>query len=81
MTIADDDTASTIVNISEVKINPTVLEIVEGSARDYTVVLTSQSTGDVRIMIGGEDGEVSISDSGLTFTASNWDQEQTVTVR
>ena len=52
-----------------------------GSADNFTVVLGSQPTGNVAFSLGASDSsEVSISPSTLTFTSSNWNNAQTVTV-
>ena len=73
-----------------VTISPTTLTVTEGDATgvDYTVVLTSQPAGDVTVTITGHSGtDLSISgttlsgDDELTFTAANWSQAQTVTVK
>jgi hypothetical protein len=74
--ITDNDTAG--VTISAAAVNLT-----EGGAADsYTVVLTSQPTGDVTISVSG-DAQASASPTTLTFTASGgtaWNIPQTVTV-
>ena len=74
VSINDDDGASVIVS-------PTTLTIVEGRDKEYTVVLNSQPTADVIITIS-ETGssDVSADETTLTFTDSNWDERQTVTV-
>ena len=47
----------------------------------YTVVLDTEPTHEVTVTVGGHSGtDVSLSSSTLTFTTSNWDQAQTVTV-
>ena len=74
VTITDDDTRG--VTISE-----TALTFDEGSSADYTVVLDSQPTSDVSIAITAEgDADISVSPTNLTFTPSNWNSAQTVTV-
>ena len=72
------------VNINEtddrsVKVDPTSLDVPEGGSKTYTVVLTSQPTATVRVDISGASGDVSVNRSRLTFTTTNWHQEQTVT--
>ncbi len=53
--------------------------VTEGGATDnYTVLLTSQPVGDVVITPSGV--QVGVSPSSLTFTVSNWNLPQTVTV-
>ena len=72
--ITDDDTAG-------VSINPTELTVPEGGSGTYTVVLDSQPTADVTITISGHDAtDVSVDEATLTFTASDWNTPQTVTV-
>ncbi len=72
-TITDDDTAG-------VTVSPTSLTVEEGSNGSYTVKLDSEPTADVAVAVGGASGEVTVSGSPLTFTSSNYDTAQTVTV-
>ncbi len=72
--INDDDGVGIVVSES-------ALSIVEGGSTTYTVVLASQPTADVTVALATSSGsDVSVNASSLTFTASNWDDEQTVTV-
>ena len=74
MTIVDDDTRG-------VTVSPTELTLPEGSSSTYTVVLESQPTADVTVtpsVRGSRD--VRVSPPSLSFTADDWDDEQTVTV-
>ena len=74
VTISDDDTAA-------VTVNPTTLSVAEGGSSSYTVVLTSQPTGNVTVTpsrTGSSD--VTVSSSSLTFTPTNWSTARTVTV-
>ena len=74
VTITDDDTRG-------VTVSPTSLPVTEGSTNGYTVVLDSAPTGTVTVtptVTGSSD--VTVSDEVLTFTASTWDETQTVTV-
>ena len=73
VTVTDDDTAG-------VRISTPTLGIAEGGRGTYTVRLDSQPTGDVIVTVGGASGDVSVTNSPLTFTTGNWDMEQTVTV-
>ena len=74
VTVTDDETAG-------VSITPTQLTLAEGSSDSYEVVLTSKPSQDVTIAIGhGGDRDVGIDDRELTFTESNWDQAQIVSV-
>ena len=75
-----------------VTVSKETLVVPEGGEADYTVVLDSQPTGDVAVTVGGASGDVSVKmpapiqtqsltiPSRLTFTTSNWDTPQTVTV-
>ena len=74
VSIRDDDGAG-------VTVTPTALPIAEGSNATYRVVLDSQPTADVAVSVtvpGGSD--VSVDKTALTFTASTWNEAQTVTV-
>ena len=52
-----------------------------GSTQTFTVVLTGDPSSDVVIDVSSSDtGEATVSASSLTFTSSNWDTPQTVTV-
>ena len=74
LTIADDDERGVVAR-------PTALTVAEGGSGEYTVVLTSEPTGPVTV-------EVTVSGSPdvtalpvtRTFTPSDWDVPQTVTV-
>ena len=64
-----------------VQISPTSLTVPEGGDATYTVVLMSEPTGEVTVTpsLGSGDTDVTVS-GALTFTATDWDQAQTVTV-
>ncbi len=74
VTVTDDDTAG--VTVSE-----TGLTITEGGSGSYTVKLNTQPSGDVTITPSSNNTDVTLSPTTLTFTSSNWDTAQTVTVR
>ena len=72
-----------------VSITPTNLTIDEGDAtgNSYTVVSTTQPTGNVTVTISGHAGtDLTLSGTGLsttttlTFTTENWGTAQTVKV-
>ena len=77
VTITDDETA--MVTISE-----TSLEIVEGATATYTVVLDTEPAGDVTVTIGGATdndlNDLTPDKTSLTFTTTDWNTPQTVTV-
>ena len=77
--ITEDDSAG-------VTIAPTSMTVLEGRSNSYLVKLNSQPTADVTVAISGHSGAILtlsgttlVSDS-LTFTSSNWNTPQTVTV-
>ena len=73
ITIKDDDLAGIIYDITSVNLN-------EGRSITRTFRLKSQPTSDVTLNISSNNSSrLSISKSSLTFTASNWDIEQSVT--
>ena len=58
----------------------TTLTVDEGGSATYTVVLDVQPTSDVVITVSSGNTDVTASPATLTFTSSNWDTAQTVTV-
>jgi hypothetical protein len=75
VTILDDDTAGVTVTQSGGS-----TDVTEGGATDtYTVVLNSQPTSNVVISVS-PDSQTNVSPSQLTFTPSDWNTPQTVTV-
>jgi len=89
ITIADNDTAGVTITESGTPAGTTVGE--NGGTDTYMVVLTSEPTHDVTITVtsgtpsaavvdGGDAGTVGSASETLTFTATNWDDPQTVTV-
>ena len=72
--IIDDDTAG-------VTITPVELSLAEGASDTYSVVLDSEPSDTVRIdMSRSGSSDVTVSPSQLTFTASDWATDVTVTV-
>ena len=63
-----------------VAINPTLLEITEGGSDSYTVVLTTEPSATVTVGISGAADDVRLNRTRLSFSTSNWNREQTVTV-
>ena len=66
-----------------VTILPSHMNVREGGSRDYTVRLETNPTDDVIVTVRrapGADLDFSASPDRLTFTDSNWDKPQTVTV-
>ena len=76
LTLEDDDAAG--VRVSETALTVTEQDAAGGS---YTLVLDTEPTHEVTVTVSGHAGtDVSLSASTLTFTTSNWDRAQTVTV-
>ena len=75
-TITDDDARG-------VTVTPTAVTVDEGGDETYTVVLDSEPTADVAVTVTTDlaGTDVSVDKTSLTFTADNWNDEQTVTVR
>ena len=76
--VEDNDTRGVTLSVA-------TLSVPEGGSAEYTVVLDSEPTGEVTVtpsLEAGGDVDLSlVSVAALTFTAENWDQRQTVTVR
>ena len=76
VTVEDDDTAGLTLSTATLSVN-------EGSNATFTVVLDTQPTGNVTVTVsqtGTANTDVTAAPASLTFTTSNWDDEQTVTV-
>ena len=74
VTITDDDTRGLAFSVS-------ALSVPEGGSSTYTVALSSRPTATVTVAITGVTGtDLTLDGTSLTFTSSNWDQPQTVTV-
>ena len=74
VTINDDDTAG-------VTVTPTVLEVEEGVAATYTVVLDTRPSQNVRVTINDPaNTDVTAEPAWVIFTPDNWEEPRTVTV-
>ena len=79
VTVTDDDTPG--VSVSE-----TSLRFDEGGSGTYTVVLDTEPTGSVTVTVSSDNTEVEVTPASLTFTVSdtftvsNWNNPQEVTV-
>ena len=63
------------------RLTPSALVVDEGTSGSYTVELTEAPTGTVTVTIAGHAGtDVTLSRNRLTFTTTNWDVPQTVSV-
>ncbi len=75
VTITDDDVASVVVSPTDVTVGEA------GGTATYTVVLDTPPVGDVEIMVASDMEDVAtVSVTGVTFTTTNWNRAQTVTV-
>ncbi len=74
VTVTDDDTAGATVS-------ETTLTVAEGNSSTYTVRLDALPASDVVITVSSDNTDVTVSPATLTFTSSNWDTAQTVTVQ
>ena len=64
-----------------VTVSPTSLTVTEGATGTYTVALRTQPTGNVMVAISSDNTKVTVAPTTpLTFTASDWDTPQMVTV-
>ena len=64
-----------------ISLNRTSLTVSEGGNATYTVALASQPTATVTVTVTGHSGtDLSLNRSSLSFTTSNWNTPQTVTV-
>ena len=75
MTVTDNDTRG-------VTVTPTSLTVNEGGTNTYTVVLDTEPTAAVTVTIVDptDNTDVTANPASLTFSTSNWDTAQTVTV-
>ena len=75
VTVTDYDTA-------RLELSVWFLDVDEGGQNTYTVKLQTQPTTTVTVTVSSDDTDAAtVSGPTLRFTASNWDTEQTVTVR
>ena len=74
ITVTDDD-------VPAVTVAPTDLLVVTGATRTYSVVLDVEPNADVTVTASsGNAGVAAVSPASLTFTPSDWNVAQTVTV-
>ncbi len=76
-----DTVLTGVTTCDRVTVSPTPLTVTEGASGTLSVALRSQPTGDVTLAISSDNPDVTVAPStALTFTAANWDTDQTVTV-
>ena len=74
VSITDDDTANFVISTSSVSVQ-------EGGTTDFTVRLATKPTHNVTVTVESNDtAAATVSIGSLTFTSTNWDSTQTVTV-
>ena len=75
VTVSDNDTAG-------LTVTPTILEIVEGTSKTYSIVLNTRPADNVTVGVSRDTGDMRVDPSpdSLTFTTSNWNRPQKVTV-
>ena len=89
VTITDDDDATATATAKAIVLSPASITVTEEDATGttYTVKLSHAPTSAVTVTISGHDGtaltisRTALSNDTLTFTSTNWDTAQTVTVK
>ena len=71
--LEDDDTAGLVVSTAS-------LDVDEGGTGQFQVKLNSEPLNNVTVTVAEASEAISVSDTSLTFTSSNWSTKQTVTV-
>ena len=71
--LEDDDTAALVVSTAS-------LDIDEGGEGQFQVKLNTEPLNNVTVSIAEASDAISVSDTSLTFTSSNWSTNKTVTV-
>ncbi len=80
--LADGSVAVTVTDRdARLKVAPVSLTMAEGSSKRFTVVLAAVPTGPVTVALSSDNGDVTVSPNPLTFSTSDWNTPQTVTVR
>ena len=82
VTVTDPDRSAAVLKVSDSEV--TTLTVLEESTATYDVSLSHQpDSGDtltVTLTVSGSGTKVTLDNASLTFTSSNWDAGQTVTV-
>ena len=80
-TLTSAATATVAARSPSLVLSPTSLNVPEAGFASYSVKLGTLPTADVTVSIGGTSGtDLSLNMMSLTFTTSNWNVPQTVTV-
>ena len=75
VTVTDGDVAGAGLTLA-----PARLTIAEGSSASFTLALAALPKGRVTVAVSSDHGDVTVSPASLTFTPSDWNSAQTVTV-
>ena len=78
--VTADDVSVTVNDTPGLSVTPASLTIDEGGTGTYTVVLDTRPTAAVTVAISSNNADVTTNSSSLTFTTTNWNSAQTVTV-
>ena len=73
VTATDDDTPS-------LNVSPTRLTVRENRTATYTMRLNTQPSAAVTVSVSGTTAEVTVDETALTFTTTNWNATRTITV-
>ena len=73
VTATDDDTPS-------LNVSPTRLTVRENRSATYTMRLNTQPSAAVTVSVTGTTAEVTVDETALTFTTTNWNAARTITV-
>ena len=75
------DVLTGVTTCDRVTVSPTSLTVTEGATGTYTVALRAPPSDNVMVAISSDNTKVTLAPAGpLTFTASDWDTPQMVTV-
>ena len=70
----EDDDPALMLSVSRLKVT-------EGGSASYTIALDTRPSGDVTVAISGDVAtDLTLTPTSLTFTPSNWDRHQRVTI-
>ena len=81
VTVDDTYTAPVVINGAALVLSPASLGLTEGGSTNYSVALAALPTAEVTVTITGHVGtDLTLDETSLTFTTSNWSTAQTVRV-
>ena len=67
-------------DLAGVDVDPSPITVIEGSTGTIAVMLGSEPTADVTVTLATTSMDFTVTGGSLTFTSSNWDTVQNVTV-